>query len=115
MKKLFNHDPVLGTTEFFHYDHFTGDVHIETVQDVEPILDWNKELANDTDRTQKGIKEGMWHYASIPIVVQLRWLNDYGMEAWPMKPGNEKLLFMLLNDPDWRYLKSTGKIHTARQ
>jgi len=83
------------------------------VQDVEPYLDSNKALANDDDFTKQGIKEGMWKYASIPVVVQERWLHEYGSENWPMRPGNEKLLFRLLNSPEWKYLKSTGKIHTG--
>jgi hypothetical protein len=55
----------------------------------------------------------MWHYAHIPIVVQNRWLSEYGSKNWPMRPGNEKLLFRLLNSPEWAYLKTTNKIHTG--
>jgi hypothetical protein len=114
MKRLLSRDPEYGIAEWFHYDHVTGDVHIETVQDVEPILDNNRAQANDEEFTKDGIKDGMWRYASIPIVVQMRWLAEYGMKDWPLKPGNEKLLFRLLNSPDWKYLKTTEKIHTAR-
>jgi len=84
------------------------------VQDVESILDGNKTLQNDTGYTADGIKDGMWHYASIPLIVQLRWLTEYGSDQWPLKQGNEKLLFKLLNSPEWKYLKATGKIHTGR-
>jgi hypothetical protein len=103
-----------GVTEWFHYDPTTGDVHIETVQDVEPFLEINRALANDDEFTKQGIKNEMWRYASIPVVVQVKWLNEYGSTNWPLKPGNEKLLFRLLNSPDWKYLKCTGKIHSAR-
>jgi len=113
-KRFFDHDPLTGLTEWFHYDPFTGDVVIETQQDVGDILDSNKQYSNDTDFSNKGIKEGMWKYASIPLVIQLRWLNEYGRENWPMRPGNEKLLFKLLNSPEWKYLKTTEKVHTAR-
>lgn len=112
-REFFDYDPLTGITEYFHFDPMTKQTTIESVQDVSPILDVNKDMANDTDYTQKGIKGGAWHYASIPTVVQLRWLNEYGSENWPLKPGNEKLLFSLLNHPDWRYLKTTGKIHTG--
>jgi hypothetical protein len=47
-------------------------------------------------------------------VVQLKWLQKYGPVNDPMKKGNEKLLFQLLNDPEWRYLKTTNKIHRGR-
>jgi hypothetical protein len=87
---------------------------VETTQDVERILDANRKLQNNDLYSSEGIKGGMWHYASIPLVVQIRWLDEYGMDNWPLKQGNEKLLFKLLNQPEWKYLKATGKIHTGR-
>jgi hypothetical protein len=114
MKRLFDRNPDTGITEWFHYDHQSGDVHLETVQDVEPILDSNNALRNDEEYSRNGIKNEMWHFARIPDVVQLRWLSEYGRENWPMKPGNEKLLFRLLNSPEWKYLKTTNKIHLGR-
>lgn len=113
MKRLLDFDPLTGVKEIFHYDELTGDVHIETTQDVEPILDENKQLANDGSYSQNGIKNEMWNYAFVPIVVQLQWLNKYGPENDPMRKGNEKFLFSLLNSPEWRYLKRTNKIHTG--
>lgn len=113
-KRLLDFDPTTGVREWFHYDPMTGDVTIETTQDVAPILDENKALANDEEVTRRGIKNDMWKYASIPVVVQVRWLNEYGSQNWPLRPGNEKLLFRLLNSPEWRYLKTTGKVHAAR-
>ena len=92
----------------------TGDVQIETTQDVEPMLDQNKALQNDEGYSKNGIKNEMWHFASIPIVVQLQWLKKYGPVNDPMKKGNERLLFSLLNDPEYRYLKTTNKIHLGR-
>jgi hypothetical protein len=114
VKRLLDHDPETGVTEWFHYDHMSGDVHIETVQDVEPVLDVNKSLQNSDEYTKHGIKEEMWHYASIPIVVQVKWLNEYGIKNWPMHPHNKKLLFQLLNSREWGYLKTTSKIHVAK-
>ena len=114
MKRVLDHDPLSGVTEIFHYDELTGDVTIETKQDVEPMLSQNKELQNDENYSKNGIKNEMWHFASIPIIVQLQWLNKYGPENDPMRKGNEKLLFRLLNDPEWRYLKATNKIHLGR-
>lgn len=113
-KRLLDHDPLTGVTEYFHYDHVTDTSYVETVQDVDPILDVTKELQNNDEYTKKGIKGDMWHFASIPIVVQMRWLSEYGMENWPLRPGNEKLLFRLLNSPEWKYLKATNKIHLGR-
>jgi hypothetical protein len=114
LKRLFDHDPQTGVTEIFHYDPMTGDARIETVQDVSPEIELNKALQNNEDYTKHGIKNEMWHYANIPVVIQLQWLQKYGPENDPMKKGNEKLLFRLLNDPEWRHLKTTTKIHLGR-
>jgi hypothetical protein len=113
-KKLLGHDPETGVTEYFHYDETSDTSYVETVQDVSGILDANKNLQNNDDYTRHGMKEEMWHYASIPIIVQMQWLKEYGMENWPMLPQNKKLLFRLLNSPDYQYLRCTPKIHVAR-
>jgi hypothetical protein len=114
MKRLFDRDELQGITEIFHFDELTKTSSIETLQDVQPILDQNKSLQNDDDFTKRGIKNEFWKYANIPVVVQLKWLQKYGPVNDPMKKGNEKLLFSLLNDPEWRYLKTTNKIHRGR-
>ena len=114
MKRLLSRDQETGVAEYFHFDPASGDVHIETVQDVEPALDVNKRLKNDEQYTKHGIKNEMWHYATIPIVVQVRWLNEYGLSNWPMLPQNKDLLFRLLNSREWGYLKTTSKLHVAR-
>ena len=92
----------------------TGDVHIQTVQDVEANLDWSKRLQNDDEYSKQGMKQEMWHYGHVPLLVQVKWLNEYGLKNWPMKPENKELLFRLLNSPEYEYLKTTKKIHIAR-
>jgi hypothetical protein len=92
----------------------TGDVHVETRQDVEASLDWSKRLQNDAEYSRQGMKQEMWHYSHIPLLVQVKWLNEYGLKNWPMKPENKELLFRLLNSPEYAYLKTTQKIHIAR-
>lgn len=113
MKRLLSRD-ASGLEEWFHYDNLTGDVHIETKQDVQANLDYTNRLRNDDDYTKKGIKNDMWHYAHIPPWVQVKWLNEYGLKNWPMLPENQKLLFKLINSPEWAYLKTTNKIHVAK-
>jgi hypothetical protein len=112
-KRVLDHDSLTGVTEYFSYDASTDTSYIETTQDVEPILDVNKTLQNDPDYSKDGMKKEMWHYASIPIVVQMKWLNEYGPKNWPMLPQNKELLFRLLNSRDYKYLKCTEKIHTS--
>ena len=114
MKRLLDRDPLTGVEEWFEYDPSNGNVTIEMLQDVEGHLDHTNELRNDEQYSKDGIKRGMWHFAHIPNSVQMRWLGEYGSKNWPMRVGNEKLLFRLLNSPEYRYLKTTNKIHLGR-
>jgi len=50
----------------------------------------------------------MQHVASIPIGVIDLWIQKYGVD--PTARGNEVLLMRLLNDPEWRELR-TGPGH----
>lgn len=109
MKRLFDYDPMTGITEYFHYDEKSGKWAIETVQDVELLLDLNKAKQNNTDYSKDGMKREWWHVATIPPVIQLKWLREdgidiYNKDHWPRVKQK-------LNDPDWKYLRtSLGRI-----
>lgn len=98
---VFAHDPVSGITTYWE-DTATG-FNLHSVQDCEPIIEANKrkQLADNWYR----LDNDMWRVASIPIVVQYEWLRRYGItdvtseEHWPR-------VRRLLNDPEWRYLKT---------
>ena len=103
MKRLLDYDPVSGQAEWFEFngDTFT----VATTQDVSPILERNKTAALDTGAKSKGIKECWWKVATVPNLVIERWLrehnvNFYKKEDWPK-------VQKLLNDPDYRYLRSS--------
>jgi hypothetical protein len=66
-----DYDPLTGIAHYFAHDEMTGQSAITTVQDIEPLLERNKALANE-GATDGGIKKGWWLYASIPAVVQLK-------------------------------------------
>jgi len=109
MKKILDYDPFTGVTTYFLYDPASGEWGVESVQDVEKILDANKTLQNEADYSKKGIKNEWWHVASIPVVLQEKWLREEGIdlfnkEHWPKVKAK-------LNDPDYLYLKTTaGKV-----
>lgn len=79
-------------------DHFT----VESVQDVEPILERNKELQKIPQKSDWGR-----HIACIPNVILLKWMNDEGVNLLAMS-GEEFGAFIRrkLNDPDWRHLRT---------
>ena len=102
-----------GMTVWFDYNDLTDEATLEYEQDVEPILEHNKLLANSDEFTKQGIKQEMWKYGSIPIGVQMKWLIEEGLDvyddnAWPQ-------IFKKLKDPEYAYLKTTNKFHRKPQ
>jgi hypothetical protein len=78
--------------------------------DVQPILDYTKALRNDS-MTDAGIKNDMWHFASIPPVVIMKLRFEYGVDVF--NRNHYKRLFELLNS-EFKYLKTTDLNHTVR-
>lgn len=108
-KRIIDFDPFTGMTTTFDYIPETDTTVVGREQDVEPILEMNKRLANDDDLTREGIKNGWWKYATIPNIVIEKWLNDYGVNVYDK--NHQKRVFQLLNQPEYRYLKTTAKMH----
>ena len=108
MKRLLDYDPINGVS---CYMKFTGNqVTVTHEQDVSRILAANQAAAADDDKTKRGIKNDWWKYASIPAIVEIEWLNKYGVDI--NNPYHKRKVFELLNHPDYRYLKTTNKVHT---
>ena len=108
-RRLLDYDPLTGITQYFHNDEITGKWAIETVQDVDPILDVNKALQNDEDYSKDGIKKEFWHVARIPVVIQEKWLREDGINIYNKDHWHK--VKQKLNDPDYLYLKTTtGKV-----
>lgn len=78
---------------------------VESWQDVEPVIEWNKRLQSIPQRSDWGR-----HVASIPNVILTKWLN----EEWAR--GNttirlfgeemDRLVERKLADPEWAYLRT---------
>jgi len=105
MKRVLDYDPMTGITQYFHYDETNGNWGVESVQDVDPILDMNKSMQNDESYSRLGIKKEWWHVARIPVVIQEKWLREdgidiYNKDHWPKVKAK-------LNDRDNLYLKTT--------
>ncbi|MBK7459855.1 MAG: hypothetical protein IPJ42_16030 [Betaproteobacteria bacterium] len=110
-KRLLDYDPITGVS--CYYEHTAENVVLTHEQDaslVQSILDANKQDAADQDKTKRGIKQDWWKYASVPTIVEVEWLQKYGVSL--DNPAHKKKIFQLLNHPDYRYLKTTDKIHT---
>ena len=106
-KRLLDHDPLTGRTDYFHYDEHNDRSTIETVQDVSSFLDVAKHVRNDDDATKKGIKGGWWHYAHLPDIVIMKMIQEEGVN--PYDPNDAKKVGKLVEDK-YQYCKlTTGK------
>jgi hypothetical protein len=104
-REFFDFDPITGCTE---YVEFTADgkLHITTEQDVEPVLDFAKELANSGAADRNFRKEG-WLYAVIPPVVQTALFNK-GINF--LDPNHSRAMLREINT-NYPWLKTTHKHH----
>jgi len=88
-----------------HLDSNGRDLAIEHLQDIEPILAWNKESRRDEQNSDWGR-----HIARIPNVIYVKWLNDEharGNTALrPFSPEFDAIVQEKLGDPEWAYLRT---------
>ena len=98
-----------GVTEYFSYDEDTGKSHITTVQDVQPLLDYNANLRNQgiKDVKEKGTPM-LRHYASVPMVVINEMLNK-GINFFDKNDFARVIQEINVNYP---WLKVTTKHHS---
>ena len=108
-KRILDYSPDTGVTRTFDYIAETDTAVVYSEQNIDFMLELNKAEANDTDLTKQGIKNGMWRYAMIPNIIIEKWLNELGVNAYDK--NDEKKVFALLNQPEYKYLKTTSKMH----
>jgi hypothetical protein len=88
-----------------HFDSNGSDLTIEHVQDVESILEWNKQSRSDE-------QHGDWgrHVARIPSVIYVKWLDEEfarGNTALRLfTPEFDEIVQKKLSDPEWAYLRT---------
>lgn len=100
-KRLLDYDPVTGVSEYFVKNYGEKGFHIQTTQDVAPILKRNKQLKNDSPEHWRG---DMHHVASIPLVIWQQWWRELGSD--PMAKENRAWLTARLNNRDWCNLRT---------
>ena len=104
---FFDYDPMLNQTEYFHSDTAAKTFTIQTVQDVEPILEFNKRQFNDGDGYTPS--RDMKKIASVPLNVVELWKEKYGFDLF--NKNHAQGVRRLLNDADWRYLRTAPGIY----
>lgn len=111
-RRFLSSDPITGVDTFHEYDHLTDETRIIYLGDASALIDENKRLANDSEYTKKGIKQEFWKYASIPAIIQTKWLIEHGVDVWNRDHG--PAMGKLLEDPQYRYLKTTTRHHKIK-
>lgn len=102
--EFFDYNPSNGVE---HYTEQDGDITVvKTLQDVQPLLDKNKAIAN-AGLADGGIKEGWWHVADVPPVVWLE-MKKLGMDLFTKEDGEFKRCLQYI-EKHYPYLKTTHK------
>lgn len=97
-------ESVGGVAEYLHWDESDDRFAVERRMDATPVLDANARRRNDGTNGYGKSRE-LRHLATVPIVVQYEWIRRYGAD--PLARGQEDLLRRVLNDPDWRWLRTS--------
>lgn len=89
----------------FHLDTNGKDIAVEHCQDVESIIEWNKEARRDEQTSDWGR-----HIARIPNVLYVKWLTEEHMrgntELRMFTPEFDAIVQKKLYDPEYAYLRT---------
>lgn len=110
--RILDYNPLTKESVSFQYNEIDDSITIGHHQDISNVLEYNKLLALDTERTKQGMKESFWHYAKIPNIVAMKWKLEHGVDIF--NKDHSKAMFRLLNDPDNKYLRTTEKKHAIK-
>lgn len=95
-----------GVSQRYHYNE-DGETIIEQVQDVSPILDANKAMADAGQNNGASIR----HAASVPMVVHMQWDKEFKQKtglslADADRSMRDKFIRAKLNDPDNKFFRT---------
>jgi hypothetical protein len=91
-----------GIITQYHYDADGDRLTLNRVQDVEPILKFNKMLQNDKSLTRG---KDLRRVAKIPMVVIEQWMKE-GINIFSNEPEMKKKVKARLNDPNYQFLRT---------
>ena len=97
----FGHQDKDGIVKHWRPDG-SGGIEVKISQDVAPLLDRNRAMANHNDGYTESRE--MRRVASVPAIVRQKWLIEEGWDM--MDPAHSDKLARKLNDPDWAYLRT---------
>ena len=80
-----------------------------TEQDVEPLLDLNKRLANE-GACDGGVKGELFWWATVPNIVKLKLRQEYGLNFYTSDKAEQKRIREVIAR-DFPYCKTTYLNH----
>lgn len=100
------YDDFTGITTKYWIDKSNGDLTIERIEDVESILQHNKQLQAE-NHNKSFINDSSWGHkvADIPNIVIEQWLKE-GIDLFSTDPDMKKKVLRKLQDPSYRYLRT---------
>lgn len=99
--RILDDDPESGKRTIHHFDYATGKTTIEVRHEVEPLIEINKALFNETDKHTSFRGRDMVRMASIPIGVWME-LKKKGIV------DDDKAYRRWLNDSENRFFRTTA-------
>jgi hypothetical protein len=108
---LLNNDELNGIKQYHDYDEDTDTSRFISVGDAEPVIEFNKKVSREFD-IDKGIKDGWWWYAHLPMIFLLECYTKHGIKYW--EKGAGPALSRILEDPAYSHLKMTTKKHIIK-
>jgi hypothetical protein len=108
--KLFKREwnPLTDAWDEYYVDDNGDNVRMKSHFQVGHILDHNKKAQNASLDTRFG-QEMLHHVAEIPMGVIMKLKQEHNIDVFSEDPNELKRLMRLLEDPDYRYLKTTVK------
>lgn len=107
--QLLDYDPLTGMTIYTDWTS-DGDLVVKQEADVSLVMDYATAMQNNEERTRQGIKNDMWHYASVPAAIWMKWRAEHGVDIFSNDPGQKAAVMKLLNG-DYSRFKTTHKRH----
>ncbi|MBY0320947.1 MAG: hypothetical protein K2X72_19650 [Reyranella sp.] len=99
--RLLGFDPASGLAQWW-LENGEGDWAQKSSQQVEALLDLNREARNHCDSYNTARDVRM--VARIPLIVIAKWRNELGVDYW--NPDHQQKVDALLDDADWRWLRT---------
>jgi len=101
--RLLGFDPASGLAQWWLEDG-EGNWAQKASQRVEALLDLNREARNHCD--PYNAERDVRMVARIPLIIIAKWRHELGVDYW--NPDHQDKVDALLNDGDWRWLRTDG-------